>query len=505
VLDCQDHHACLGLDITGNYIRAWVCIKGESIDSITGNSPATLVVDPVTGAKAARKWVSKPDRRKSLPKGISLGSGVGALPSSPMRLLGLRSNLQALSREKLHWGDTLIVDSSTDLDTLGLKIALRSPKAEDDKDKEYACEVEMVLAMLLAGMRSMALREWKVNCKTCVIAVPACFLDGQRVALQRAVFSAGMTPVRFVGSSIAQPIGNTWDSKSGCTVKGFDPDTEEVIACVNVGASSTDIGIIRRRGTCFTALATGGSPYLGEDEIDMNIMEAAKEGLEKKGWNESSDGGQAIVAIREARAALEKKKDATASFGGGKYKVTLTLDGLQLAQTPLAESLSVALRAAVLESGVARGLIKTVYTGGACLSSPALKDAVIASFPEASTFLDVGAYDVAKGASMLSASSRGLLSSAATVKAIDIVAARTMLVEEVEGDLKTVEIFPIGTHLPASFSKTFEAESGRKAPQYLRAMQASPAGGEDLVIGDIGNPLLAYDERDFPVMAKVGQ
>jgi molecular chaperone DnaK len=104
--------------------------------------------------------------------------------------------------------------------------------------------------------------------------VPASFGDAQRVALQRAVFMAGMQPARFVAAPLAAAVGALWSSD-----KSSRSSSSSTIVAVNVGGSSADVQVISvssssSSSTVYEVESTNGDSHSGGADMDHLLTRA---------------------------------------------------------------------------------------------------------------------------------------------------------------------------------------------------------------------------------------
>ncbi|CAM9468465.1 unnamed protein product, partial [Phaeothamnion confervicola] len=206
-----DDGPCLGIDVGNESCTAcvWAPEDGGGRTMVVtedAGMPTALLIDAKTGVKGLRRWLGKSGRAASLPKGVTIaggngGDGAGQKIKGLVRLLGLRQRggSAAVAELSARAGELVAAaDGAAEMDdTSALQVRVLSPAAKDEKDREFLCLAEDLLAVLITALKLKAEEKLGMEVRTCVAAVPACFTDRQRVCLQRAVFTAELTPRRY--------------------------------------------------------------------------------------------------------------------------------------------------------------------------------------------------------------------------------------------------------------------------------------------------------------------
>ncbi|KAG5183772.1 Hsp70 protein-domain-containing protein [Tribonema minus] len=529
----EDLSACLGVALGATTYSACLYLADKGAVPLTGRAPlpAALWLDPKTGARGLRKWAKRDSRSGALPKAVTVGlrgegeAGLLRVPAG-MRLLGARHRPGALLREAAAWPVELVEaargDDAAD-DTSGVHICLPGEAGQEWR----ACEPEHLLAALLVSLRLKAAAAFKVECVTCNFTVPAWFGDAPRVALQRAVFLAGMRPARFVSAPLAAAVGALHSEKGGLA-RGADGGA---VAAVRVGGGGAGAALLRRAaaGALETA-AVRGDAGAGGGDMDYLLARALQAALEDAhGAEAAQEGFKALVAAaRSAREALSEEAEATVHLPAGslpsqpevEFTTKVSRGELEQAVAPLLERISEMLRDIAAAAAGGAPVRTVVVSGGVALAMPALQKAVAAAFPKAEVTRTDGT-EAARGAALLLASERGVLrgvdalakarglrvahplSGAAAVQAAD---ALPLQISLVTGGGSPEVLFAQGTRLPATTERCFDAAQGHRAGTEVRAVQTVDAAGSDVTaalvtVADLGDPLNQYDDRGYPALA----
>eukprot|EP00903_Cladosiphon_okamuranus_P011185 g10554.t1 len=500
----------------------------------------------------------------------------------PLRLLALRGQgAEATQRVKSSLQHEIKVasedpneavadddDQPDDGDTSGVLLLLTSPEASDAKDREVWCTPEEVLAMLLAGVKAKAEEAHGVMLRTCNLSAPGCLGDLHRVALQRSVFLAGMLPGRFVGAPLAAAVGYLW-GRSTPELK----EPADLVLAVGMGASFLDVSVIAPTrnasestvsADAVAAAGPGGGGGGGGKKKKKGKGKgvqggAGPEGMEyrvKASAGDSACGGldmdylvaRALLAAVEDSSGSEVASDRTLwsnLLGSAKllrerlsadpksscqlkpgccgadpaFKQTLELSQgeMESAIAGTLETFRNVLQTALDRANATAGEVKTVVLYGLCAKTPALLDEVVKMFVGAQ-IEHPGAGDCAKGAALLLAGSRGLLS-ALPVTGFDAITHKLGLVDRSKKGAEVVELFASGSAVPSSTTRQFSRKSaGSGLAVDMEVVQwvegggggvkpggkkgSSPSEGRWATVQRLGNPLALQDDSGYPVLAE---
>ncbi|CAN0051001.1 unnamed protein product [Pylaiella littoralis] len=448
-----------------------------------------------------------------------------------------------------------------DGDTSGVRLLLTSPDASDAKDREVWCTPEEVLAMLLAGVKAKAEEAHGVVVKTCNVSAPGCLGDLHRVALQRSVFLAGMVPGRFVGAPLAAAVGYVW-GRSTPELQGPD----DLVLSVGMGASFLDVAVIaptrtapepasnstggtasaggkkkKGKGKGKGAQAGGGGPEGMQYSVKASAGDSACGGLDMDylvarallAAVEDSSGPEVaadrtlwrnlLSSAKVLRERLSADPKSSCSLKAGscdadpafKHSLELSQVEMESAVAGTIETFRRTLQVALDRAKATAGEVKTVVLYGLCAKTPALLDEVVKVFLDAQ-IVHPGPGDCAKGAALLLAGSRGLLS-ALPVTGTDALSHKLGLVDRSKKGAQVVELFAAGSAIPSSTTQQFGRKTtGSGLAVDMEVVQWVEGGGcekpaEDgsgssqggwTTVQRLGNPLAMQDDSGYPVLAE---
>jgi len=205
----------------------------------------------------------------------------------------------------------------------GVKIRLKF------QEEEVNCTTEDLLALMLVGIKQKVLSVFKMTVSSVAVALPATFTDRQRVAVQAAVFKAGMYPRRLISSPLAALVGAIEDPHKKEGTSALIVDTEDTqqeadlsehvysqrsplirVLCLGMGAGFMEVAAVRlnyRSETTaegvetgyfgYKAVRVGGLAYGGMD-VDACLLDSF---LSSK--NQRTD----LASLQAAREALSTK------------------------------------------------------------------------------------------------------------------------------------------------------------------------------------------------------
>jgi molecular chaperone DnaK len=177
-------------------------------------------------------------------------------------------------------------------------LPLRLERGEDEQvaiaTRAGSMTVPEILAMVLDHLRVLAERNLGNPVARAVIAVPANFLENQRVATVTAGAIAGLEVPSLINEPTAAAIAY-----------GARRELDRVIAVYDFGGGTFDVSILELRGRVYEVLATAGDPFLGGDDIDNRIVEEMAEAFLLR---ERIDLRQDLNALSRLREAAENLK-----------------------------------------------------------------------------------------------------------------------------------------------------------------------------------------------------
>ena len=164
----------------------------------------------------------------------------------------------------------------------------------------------------LSAMILREVRQRAGNPTKAVITVPAYFDDSQRQATRDAGRIAGLDVLRIVNEPTAAALAYGLDRRGAGTVVVYD-----------LGGGTFDCSVLSLADGVFKVLSTNGDTYLGGDDIDRSVMQAA---------------------VREMGVDLEKRdpeliqhlRDAAGRLRGNAYLATDGLDSACSRNRPVA-------------------------------------------------------------------------------------------------------------------------------------------------------------------------
>jgi molecular chaperone DnaK len=187
---------------------------------------------------------------------------------------------------------------SPELEQLARLMPLRLERGDNEQvaisTRAGAMTVPEILAMVLDHLRLLAERNLGRSVARAVIAVPANFLENQRVATVTAAAIAGLEVPSLINEPTAAAIAY-----------GARRELERVIAVYDFGGGTFDVSILELRGREYEVLATAGDPFLGGDDLDNRIVEEMAEAFLVR---ERIDLRQDLNALSRLREAAEELK-----------------------------------------------------------------------------------------------------------------------------------------------------------------------------------------------------
>jgi molecular chaperone DnaK len=241
--------------------------------------------------------------------------------------------------------------------------------------------VPQLCAYLLADARAIAEQRLGRPVRRAVIAVPVSFTDAQVAAMRKAAQMAGLEMVATIDEPSAAALANRYVPGFGGTIGIYD-----------FGGGTFDFSLVDVSSTHFRILATAGDTWLGGDDLDNVIADAAANQF----WRQHKvDLRKQAVEWQKLRFACEQAKrqlstDETAVIrvpqvlrtASGMIDLELAIDRATLARAtgPLvARSLDVCDKA-LASVGVTSKDLTAIYLCGGSTHIPAVRDAVARHF-----------------------------------------------------------------------------------------------------------------------------
>jgi len=241
--------------------------------------------------------------------------------------------------------------------------------------------IPQICAGLLAEVRDLAVRHLKRPIRRAVIAVPVSFDDARISAVRKAAKMAGLEMVASIDEPSAAALANRY-------VPGFGG----VIGIYDFGGGTFDFSLVDVRATSFRVLATAGDPWLGGDDLDLVLAEAAANQF----WRQHKvDLRKQAVEWQRLRVACEqaKRELSTADSAvirvpqvlrtvSGMIDLELAIDRPTLGRAAAAlvgRSLAVCDKA-LARAGLTAKDLTAVYLCGGTTHAPAVREAVARHF-----------------------------------------------------------------------------------------------------------------------------
>ncbi|MBM3980933.1 MAG: molecular chaperone DnaK [Planctomycetes bacterium] len=170
---------------------------------------------------------------------------------------------------------------------------------------------EELSALILKEVRRRAGNPTKA-----VITVPAYFDDTQRQATRDAGRIAGLDVLRIVNEPTAAALAYGLDTRGSGTVAVYD-----------LGGGTFDCSILALSDGVFKVLATNGDTYLGGDDFDRLLMQAAAKDM---GVDLSAKDAELLQHLRDA---AERTKIALSANDSAELTVDIAARGIAYART----------------------------------------------------------------------------------------------------------------------------------------------------------------------------
>jgi len=275
--------------------------------------------------------------------------------------------------------------TASEVQTFLAQAAYRSHKGPDGTTvidiwgTPYA--IPQLCSYLLADAKESAERRLGCPVARAVIAVPVAFDEAQVAAIRKAAQMSGLEVAAVVDEPTAAALANRY-------VPGFGG----VVGIYDFGGGTFDFSVVDVSKARFRVLATAGDAWLGGDDVDLVLADAAanqfwrqhKVDLRKQAveWARLRFACEhAKRALSTAESALIRVPEALRT-AGGMIDLELTVDRPTLARAASAlirRSLEVCDQALVGAGLRARDLSAVYMCGGTC-HIPVVRDAVAAHF-----------------------------------------------------------------------------------------------------------------------------
>jgi molecular chaperone DnaK len=257
----------------------------------------------------------------------------------------------------------------------------RSRKAPDGTTMiemwETPYAIPQLCSYILADVKATAERRLGQTVKRAVIAAPVAFGDAQVAALKKAAQMAGLEIAAVVDEPTAAALANRY-------VPGFGG----VIGIFDFGGGTFDFSVVDVSRAHFRVLATAGDSWLGGDDLDLVLAEAAANQF----WRQHKvDLRKHAAELQRLRFACEEAKRKLSTeestrlevkdvlrTADGMVSLKLSLDRPTLSRASGAivrRSLEVADRA-LGQAGIKAGDLTAVYLCGGSSQMPAVRAAV---------------------------------------------------------------------------------------------------------------------------------
>jgi molecular chaperone DnaK len=354
----------------------------DSDEPIVGIDMGTTYtsIGVVQGSKVA--LIARADGSKFMPSVVSFPTRDQILVGEPARQRIATDPARTVSSPKRLLGRPY---ADREVQTFLGQAAYRSRQAPDGAtiielwQQPYA--IPQLCAYLLAEARDTAQRALGRPVKRAVIAVPVSFTDPQIAAMRKAAQMAGIDMIATIDEPSAAALANRYVPGFGGTIGIFD-----------FGGGTFDFSLVDVSQKHFRILATAGDTWLGGDDLDLVLAEAAANQF----WRQHKvDLRKQAVEWQKLRFACEQaKRELSAETSAvirvpqvlrtatGMIDLELAVDRPTLARAVGAlvkRSLDVCDKA-LIKVGVASKDLTAIYLCGGTTHVPAVRDAVARHF-----------------------------------------------------------------------------------------------------------------------------
>jgi molecular chaperone DnaK len=354
----------------------------DSAEPIVGIDMGTTytTIGVVQGTKVA--LIARADGAKFTPSVVSFPSREQMLVGEPARQRIATDPARTVSSPKRLLGRAY---TDREVQTFLGQAAYRGRSAPDGAtlielwQQQYT--IPQLCAYLLADAKALAERHLGRPVKRAVIAVPVSFTDAQIAAMRKAAQLAGLDMVATIDEPSAAALANRYVPGFGGTIGIYD-----------FGGGTFDFSLVDVSQKHFRVLATAGDTWLGGDDLDLVLADAAANQF----WRQHKvDLRKQAVEWQKLRFACEqaKRQLSTAEStvirvaqvlrtAAGMIDLELAVDRPTLARAAAAlikRSLDVCDKALV-KVGIASKDLTAIYLCGGTTHIPAVRDAVARHF-----------------------------------------------------------------------------------------------------------------------------
>jgi molecular chaperone DnaK len=241
--------------------------------------------------------------------------------------------------------------------------------------------IPQVCAHLLGAMRVLAENRLGTEVDSAVLAVPVTFDDARLAALQRAAKLAGFNNIDFIDEPTAAAVANRY-------VPGFGG----IIGIYDFGGGTFDFSLVDVSRTSFKVLGTAGDQWLGGDDIDNVLAEAAANQFWRQHKvdlrTQAVEWQQVKFACEIAKRSLATQEQAVIAVpdvlrtATGMVGLELTIDRqifARAARALISRSIAVCDRA-VHSAGLLKGQLSAIYLCGGTSHLAAVREAISSHF-----------------------------------------------------------------------------------------------------------------------------
>jgi actin-like ATPase involved in cell morphogenesis len=195
-----------------------------------------------------------------------------------------------------------------------------------------------VCAHILNLLRLVAQRNLKREVKDVVLSAPVSWKEPQYLALQQAASMAGLNVVGFVDEPVAAALSNRYDASF-----------QGLVAVYDFGGGTFDFTVVETQRTGLKVVAKGGDAWLGGDDIDLALANAAanafwrETGIELR--NQAAQWQQLLMASEYAKCELSLRNKSAIHV----KRVALTAKGAYDIHFPLSRQLFASLIREIVE------------------------------------------------------------------------------------------------------------------------------------------------------------
>lgn len=241
--------------------------------------------------------------------------------------------------------------------------------------------IPQICSFVLRRLKEIAEISLRQEIRKVILTAPVSF-DPQRCqALREAATLAGLQPVDIIDEPTAAALSYS-----------FDPDFQNIVAIYDFGGGTFDFSVVDVSSADFKVLATAGDAWLGGDDFDEAISNAAanafwhQHGLELQKqvvqWQRlmlAAESAKRELSSKE-QAAIEIKDAALTAQGPLHLHFTLTREAFSTIAQPIIERSFDTCREALELSGLQLTNLKAIYLSGGTSYIPAVREGVASFF-----------------------------------------------------------------------------------------------------------------------------